>query len=438
MILIFCKRNSQRLTYSFNLLFNTLLGMEWEYTDNADAFRECQGAKVCYGSEPLTGKEVFIRADGLLFETGIRHSVPPVSERAGCQVLFPDTEGQCHAGYDLFSAAFFLVSRYEEYLPHVKDRFGRFEASESLAFKNGFLHRPVVDIYAWHLKKLLSERFPGLIFPERTFRFIPTIDIDIAFAYKGRGLIRTMYGAARSLLTGDFGRLSERVGVLSGKTPDPYDTYGDQMMLHAKYRSSPYYFFLCGDHGPLDKNISYLSASFKKLVREMARHATIGIHPSFASDSKPRILNKEMKRLAELSNKPVTCSRQHFLKLQLPHTYRALIANNITHDFSMGYASRPGFRSGTCTPFYFYDLERETATSLKVVPLTVMDGTLRDYLGLSPGQAIQTIRELMDEVKGVNGTFVSLWHNDAFSEKGSWAGWKKVYEEMLKMMSIMG
>jgi hypothetical protein len=99
----------------------------------------------------------------------------------------------------------------------------------------------------------------------------------------------------------------------------------------------------------------------------------------------------------------------------------------------MGYASLPGFRAGTCTPFYFYDIDKESVTSLKVFPLTIMDGTLKDYMHLNPQQAIQIITELMEKVRAVNGTFISLWHNDSFSDGGRWQGWLKVYKDMLTM-----
>ena len=45
-----------------------------------------------------------------------------------------------------------MLSRYEEYLPHIKDEYGRFEAKESLAFKYGFLEIPIVDKWVQILK----------------------------------------------------------------------------------------------------------------------------------------------------------------------------------------------------------------------------------------------------------------------------------------------
>jgi hypothetical protein len=117
----------------------------------------------------------------------------------------------------------------------------------------------------------------------------------------------------------------------------------------------------------------------------------------------------------------------------LPKTYRNLLKNDITNDFTMGYASQPGFRASICSPFYFYDIEKEVVSNLKVFPFVVMDATLLRYLKLKPEQAIEHIRKLVNEVKSVNGMFIFLWHNDSLCDTGEWRGWKIVYEEMIKM-----
>ena len=128
----------------------------------------------------------------------------------------------------------------------------------------------------------------------------------------------------------------------------------------------------------------------------------------------------------------MTKSRQHFLKLQLPYTYRNLINLDITDDYTMGFAAQPGFRASICTPFHFYDLDMDSETKLKVHPFTLMEGTLKDYMGISAVQAMEYITPLITEVKAVNGTFISLWHNESLGDEGRWKGWSTVYEEMIK------
>ncbi|NJO89826.1 MAG: hypothetical protein HC831_13425 [Chloroflexia bacterium] len=55
----------------------------------------------------------------------------------------------------------------------------------------------------------------------------------------------------------------------------------------------------------------------------------------------------------------------------------------ITNDYSMGYSSHPGFRAGTCTPFYFFNLKTDEKTNLKITPFAVMDVGFIDYLKCS-------------------------------------------------------
>ena len=136
--------------------------------------------------------------------------------------------------------------------------------------------------------------------------------------------------------------------------------------------------------------------------------------------------------LQQITEKKIDASRQHFLKLHLPQTYLQLIKVGINHDYSMGYASQVGFRAGTCTSFFWYDLQLEKQAHLKIHPFAVMDVTLQQYLKLNPEQAITQIDELLSSVKLVDGTFCSLWHNESLSESGRWKGWKAVYDEMLK------
>ena len=96
--------------------------------------------------------------------------------------------------FDIFAASFFLLSRYEEYLPHVRDVHERFTAEQSLAFKYRFLEKPVIDIWAYKLLGKLQEKFPDYTYKTRAYKYISTIDVDNAYAYKYKSLIRTFGG----------------------------------------------------------------------------------------------------------------------------------------------------------------------------------------------------------------------------------------------------
>jgi len=149
------------------------------------------------------------------------------------------------------------------------------------------------------------------------------------------------------------------------------------------------------------------------------------------------LLKKEKLRLENILNRPILKSRQHYLRIDMPDTYQNKVNLEIQEDYSMGYASQYGFRASTCSPFYFYDLDYEIQTPLKIFPFAVMDGTLRDYLQLSNKRAYEVIVKLANEVKKVDGTFITIFHNETLSNRGRWRRWKKLYIDIFKQLSVL-
>ncbi len=432
MITIYTPQITNRIRYTFDLFFKELLGINFELTSNIQQFQSSQQPKLSYGQNPV-GDELFFSATYLLFEKGIKSQDIKVETVDGEKIFFK-SEGKENSGalfFDPFAAGFFIVSRYEEYLPHVKDQFYRFPAKESMAFRNDFLGIPVVNRYAEMVKKKLLERYHDLELPKRKFEFVPTYDVDSAYAYLNKGLVRNFGGLMKSLLEFDLVSFRDRLMVLSRAKKDPFDTYDWLNEFHEKYDLKPIYFFLVGDYDEYDKNISINISEFQELITSVSDHADVGLHPSFASNSDVSKLKKEIDSLAQVLKRDITKSRQHFLKLELPKTYQQLFELDITDDYTMGFATQPGFRAGICTPFYFYNLQTENKTNLRVHPFAVMDATLNYYHGLSPRQFPDTVYPIIDEIKKVNGTFISLWHNNSLSEEKEWSGWRKVYEDMI-------
>jgi hypothetical protein len=155
------------------------------------------------------------------------------------------------------------------------------------------------------------------------------------------------------------------------------------------------------------------------------------LHPSYLSNNDDEILTKEKDRFEAISKHPLSISRQHYLKLRFPETYHRLIRLGVESDYSMGYSDDIGFRAGLCTPFYWFDLAQNKVTNLRVFPFAVMDVTLKEYLLLEPKEAINCLKILIDEVKKVDGMFISLWHNSTLSDRDEWQGWRQVYIDML-------
>jgi hypothetical protein len=433
MLLIYASPVTSRLQYILRLMIGELSGLSYSVTGLQEEYIAWPGPKICYSVDPLPGG-FHITPSGLLVEQEIVPRTPSVGIFQGIPVLFVTNDPLSDLPFDPFAAAFYMVTRYEEYHASHRDKYGRFPVNESIAWQGGFLERPVVNEWASILGKQLRHFFPDITIRPGTFRYIPTIDIDHAYAYRHRPLIRTLGSMVKALTKGHGEDLILRFNVLAGHAPDPYDNYAYIRQLHSRYGTQPLYFVLFADYGGNDNNIPVSGKALSRLVTELDREKGVGIHPSLSSNKHFTKLESEYQGLCKLLNRRVTMSRQHFLKISLPKTYRWLIRLGITEDYSMGYASHPGFRAGIASSFDFFDLTNNEPSPLRIHPVSLMDVTLKDHLRLNPEKSIEKTSEVISGIKSAGGEFVSLWHNESLGEQGRWKGWRRVYEQMLRMV----
>jgi hypothetical protein len=431
MILIYLPAITNRARYIFRLFFEDLIPAEFTLTESTEEFNSHKGPRINY-SMKKRGDGIFIKAGDLLNKKDIINFPVTIAEIDGLPVMFTHDDPDSDFSFDPFAAAFYLVCRFEEYAAFRGDRYGRFRYEESLIHKGNCIRKPIVNLWAELVKNLILQRYPQVRFREKKYRFIPTIDIDHAYAFGHRSFSRTIGGFTRDIGEMNFSGLLRRTRVLLGKEKDPYDNYELIRNIHEASGVKALYFILFADYGKNDNNVSVQDKEFRALIKELDSHGEVGIHPSLSSNREPRLLKKEISRLNRLLGRNVIRSRQHFLKFSFPKTFRNLIRYEITHDYSMGYASEPGFRAGIADPFRFFNLSENEETDLVIHPVTVMDVSLKDYKGLNPEQSLERICSLVDTVRSVNGEFISLWHNESFSEMERWHGWRRVYEEMVK------
>lgn len=483
-MLIYTEHTTPRLQFVLNFIFRDVFRAEFTITENGEEFRAHGGPKINYSTPPI-GEALNVPVSGFLSAGGIKEVDPGLDTTGSLPLLFRTDHfaGDSGAGssdlaspvngagssgpqspadhldgagsanpqsranqlsdpdhsdlnFDLFAAVFYMISRYEEYLPFKSDRHGRFEAGNSLAGQNGFLETPVVDLWIQVLAEKLKARFSGIELSPGSFRFLPTCDIDLPFAYLHRGRARTLGARVKAGLQGAPDQ-KLRKDVLSKQAKDPFDTFTEMEAIHSLHKIRPKIFFLTARYGKYDKSISPRSKVFRNLVKQSMKYADVGIHPSYRSSDNPAELRREVRILSGITEEQVRHSRQHFLKFSLPQSYRNYIAAGIREDYSMGFASAAGFRAGTSRPFFFYDLLKEAETPLKIIPFQVMDRTLKDYMKLTPEQALAKIRTIADATRSAGGTFISIWHNDAFSNHGEWKGWKDVYLQMIDIITTL-
>ncbi|HTQ27262.1 MAG TPA: polysaccharide deacetylase family protein [Puia sp.] len=429
-MLLYSPYNTPRLQYIVDFVNKELFGDTLSITTDREGFAKDAHPKLNYSDEEISEEEFFIRKTPLLFETGIRSRAIECFDLNYHKAFF-ETSGDFP--FDIFAASFYLLSRYEEYLPHEKDEYGRYAHTNSIAFREGFLHIPLVNVWLQEFRKALQEKFPSIAFHRPSFKFIPTYDIDIAYAYLNKGWRRNAGGLARSLLKGDWAAARERCRVLIKRQKDPYDAYEWLDSVHLYCRMRAYYFFLAAREPHLyDRNISRNNSSFRDLIRYHANGYTIGIHPSWQSGDDAGLLEDEIDWLGDLVGKKVVYSRQHFIRFTLPETYRQLSRMGIEKEFSMGYGTINGFRASVASSFHWYDLEREEKTGLMLFPFCFMDANAFYEQKLAAREAFHELMNYYHAIKKVNGMMVTIWHNQFLAGDPQFTGWKEVYEVFLK------
>lgn len=434
MLLVYTHKITPRVTYIFKTIFEDIIGSKVSFTNDESFFMQSNLPKINYSHTAIPNSLHFPSVH-LLFENTIKdQNIEVFDDTENLKGFFRITNGVLFS-FDVFSASFYLLTRYEEYLSHKTDEHQRFLASESLAFKHNFLKFPIINHWVTNLVAFLVEKYPHLKIAKKQFTFISTLDIDNAFAIKNKSILRTVGGIAKASKSKND--TIERIKILTNNKKDPYDTFDEQEKIHQKYNLNPIYFFLVGDYAKYDKNCSIENKDFQHLIKKISITNLVGLHPSYRSNENYERLTMEKQRLEKCTNKIITKSRQHFLKLKFPETYLNLIKAGINEDYTMGFADENGFRASIASPFYFYDLKNEKTTTLKIVPFCVMEATFKYYKKSSPTTALKEILEIINEVKKVNGTFVSVWHNESLSDEGSWKGWKEVYEKMVEELLIV-
>ena len=434
MILIYSHTTSPRLQYICNFIFKELLGIDFAITIDSEEFKNYEGVKINYSNQQFKFSTFNIVPHSLLFETVIKAQQINCFENKGFKTFFKITDADFT--FDIFAATFYLLSRYEEYLPHLKDMYGRYAHENSLAFKEEFLQLPLVNVWVRAFALEIQKKYSIFNIQYSTFNFVATYDIDIAFSYKYKGLLRNIGGFLKSPSL-------QRIKVVSGLQKDPFDAYIWLNELHQQNKLQPVYFFLVAEkNSQYDKNILPHKDAMWQLIKQHAKKYLVGIHPSWQSGDKPQLLKQEINWLSEVVNdelaesqrKKIYLSRQHYIRFNLPEGYQKLIKADITDDYSMGYGSINGFRASVASSFFWYDLQHEQQTDLRIHPFCFMDANSFYEQHFSAVQAYEEMMHYYKICKEVNGTLITIWHNNFLGTAKEFEGWREVYRKFIRVV----
>ena len=408
-------------------IFTRILGIDVSFTTTVEDFIKHSGPKITYSKTPLQN-EFFIRSNSLLFEQGISDVDIIMNDWDGLPCFFEAGE-RSNIPFDIFSASFYLLSRYEEYLPHVKDELGRFPVKESLAYQHKFLQRPLVDLWAKKFLGVLKERFPDIEQKKRKYQFTSIVNVTSSHCFAHRGFFRTLGGVILDLSKFKLLRLAKRVVVWVRPDKDPYDNFSYLVNLHKEIRCKTMFFFQFANYSRHDKNVSIFKNKFRYLIKSVADYSRVSLSASDKSSLSNEILKDEKDKLAELLNRPVTYARMRYNRINIPKTYQDLVATEFTDDFTMGYTHQIGFRAGTCTPFYFYDINLEVQQPIRIHPFAVCDYAFLKHK--KQEQVFVEVDAVFREIKEVNGEFNIVFSNELLGSSNS-LQWLELYKAILK------
>ena len=325
---------------------------------------------------------------------------------------------------DIFGSAFFMLTRYEEVVKPDRDEYDRFPATESLAYQEAFLDRPIINEYLEILWFYLKRLWPGITRKKRLFRIFPTHDVDIPYDY----LLRPFWKIVLRVGADLFRRKDPILGIknfsnwlkvnITGRN-DPFDTFDWIMNQSEKAGLKSSFNFMTCVNTQFDYNYPLNDQNIQHLInRILSRGHEVGFHPSYSTALDDEIWTDEYLRLkTSFQEYKVKGGRQHILHFRVPLTWLFWMENGLEYDSTLAFADRAGFRCGICYEYRPFDLEKRKVMSLFERPLIVMERTVIDerYMGFGrTKKAINYMIRLKKICQTCQGDFVFLWHNQRF------------------------
>jgi hypothetical protein len=339
----------------------------------------------------------------------------------------------------------------ETQLPGV-DGHGRKDFQHNPLFWSGRVLEPVVN--QWLAEKISrnSASPPLPIWPEGK-RFAVCLTHDVDFVTRApRALFRQVRTIFQHVLRGnsDSGPMlidavklcliaASRLGPRKQERIfEPYMEAEDRFGFR-----STFFFFpnQASAYHPLDSAIYHYNdkvdlggdfISVAQLMQELERQGwEVGLHGTFKSFRDPAELRRQKEQLEKCLRRPVVSIRQHCLNFDIRHTPCDQSQAGFKYDATFGFNRIIGFRNGLALPFYHYDLKADAPLPILQIPLQVQDGALlrREYLDLSPEEALARAREFIAKVEQIGGLITLLWHPRSVDSK--YAGWLWVYQQLL-------
>lgn len=349
-----------------------------------------------------------------------------------------------YLGIDIFGSAFFMLTRYEELVKPNRDQHDRFPASASLAYQEGFLERPIINEYIEILWYCMKRLWPRLERKERKYRTVLSHDVDVPFAQAFSGIPKLIRNCGGDVINRKSPALALRRAkswhaIRRGEYRQDINYTFDRLMdISERNGLKSAFFFKTACTDPIyDDDYSIDHPYIRQLLRDIyQRGHEIGLHPSYLTYNDPQQTKVEFQKLLQVCDEEGIMQkqwggRQHYLRWQVPVTWRYWADAGLAYDSTLTYPDHPGFRCGICYEFPVYDLELRKELTLMERPLVIMDNSVmsQTYTGLQRNEAIVYVTKLKQYCECYNGDFTMLWHNNSLYTEDAWSLYRVIIEK---------
>lgn len=345
---------------------------------------------------------------------------------------------------DIISDIFFMLTRYEEVV-NVKanndEPYHRFPAKSSVALNNNFLNRPIVNEHIDLIWKFISYFSLGYKRKKwwngKDFAACLTHDVDEIQKYQSftdvtRTAISLSMKYKKPIMASKI-----FMNYLKGYKNDPFYGFDFIMNLEQAYDFKSSFYFMSGGNSEFDNRYNIFDEKIKNIIEQIENAGfEAGYHGSFNSYIDLKTFKQEKDKLEFIIKKKEYGGRQHFLRFNIPCTWRVQEKAGLLYDTTLGFAEAEGFRCGMCFPYRPYDLLKNKILNIWEIPLIVMDGSLKAYRAYTPEKGLEETINLINTVKKHSGVFTILYHNSFFdyTDDASSLRWKKTYEETMEYL----
>jgi len=447
------------VTYTLKVVFDEFLGFNYQLNEknseqivisyhgssaklilNIDFFNKCQNHWLQDESMPSLPLVKWNLSKEALDNKRLNKDIPVIYGYPGLKKNGNDWYLNC----DIFGSIFFMLSRYEETICKDRDHHSRFPATASIAFKENFLVRPIVDEYVEILFACMKQLWPELKRKEQEFKKYISCDLDFPYLPYVQSFVRTVIKS--------IGNLIKHRSISSAIIPfkryllfnfgyqhtDPYRKAITFIMdVNEQAGNKVAFYFITYKTSKFDCVFEYDTKYMRNLLREIhERGHEIGLHPGYETFNKPENFAASVKILKRILKEEgieqeILGGRQHVLRWDAAQTPQLWEKHGFDYDSTLGFADSSGYRCGTSREYTMYDLINRKAMNLKQRPLQVMECTVMAERYEALGHSNESRERFLfykKQSQAYQTPYSLLWHNVHLIDDVD----KKLYKELIQ------